>query len=279
MGTLTQLKAVVNDVIYDISDNVSYIHIRNDGFGMPPIQRFSERGPLQDGSTDLGFRLEPRVIRLVLNTLASGMLEYWERREELLYIFAPREEPIKLQFTYQKTTGTVTRELYCHTTGGLNFASEEKQAWNGQRVAIELTANDPILYDPVPLTGTLSPNGTTTGTYLGTYPAFPVFEITGPVSNLIITNDITGDVLSFDGSTIIDGETVTVDLRYGYKTVRNQDNENRISYLLSTSDFATFAFSPVPIAPLGVNSFTCSSTSTGGGTAINFTVSPAYIGF
>ena len=297
MGVLTKLEVIVNADVTDISDNVLAIHLQNDGFGIPDAERYEQTGPLQDGSTDLGFKLNPRSIQIVVNMLARSVAEYWQNRDTLLYLFTPRVEPIQLRFTRPDEK---VRQIDCHYVGGLTFPSQDKQAYVGHRVGIQLRANDPTFYDPVtkseslgiavttstftlPLSlpwniGSNSLNSSVPILYSGTYVTHPIITVYGPVADLIITNTTTGDKLDFTGHTITAGKVYTIDTRYGYKTVTDELGTAHLDKLTSDSDLSTFSFVPRPAAPGGIN--TLSVSGTGATTATNIYISyyERYIG-
>lgn len=56
-------------------------------------------------------------------------------------------------------------------------------------------------------------------------PAFPVWTITGPGSSLVLTNNTTGRSLTV-GASLASGETMVVDTRPGYQSVRRGDGTN-----------------------------------------------------
>ncbi len=104
----TTLQAIVGGVTYDLSDAVNYKHLANDGFGLPSQRLLTESGPLQNGVSYLGFRLEPRIITLGLFASASNESAYYSRRAEVLNIFKPSNTPIQLRFT--KPDGDVRQD-------------------------------------------------------------------------------------------------------------------------------------------------------------------------
>jgi len=297
MGTITKLSAFVGGTEYDLSDRVAYIHTGNDGWGMPPVERITERGPYQHGQTDLGFRLQPRQINLVLNALSTNnAAAYFTRRQELLYIFSPRNEAIKLRLVYPLGT----REIECHTTNGLTLGSEDKQAFAGQKAAITLEAPDPTWYDPttvsesfgivvssnqftvpmsIPLNiGNSVLDHTKTINYTGTFYTYPTITIYGPVTDLVITNTTTDEKLDFTGVTIGSGKIYTIDTRYGYKTVKDETGANKIAELTNDSDLATFHLEHAPVASNGANTIAVTGTSATSATQVYFSFYNRYIG-
>ena len=297
MGLLTSVTATVASTEYDLSDSIRAIHLGNDGFGLPSVQRLLEAGPNQDGSTDYGFDLQARTIQLALNMLATSndATAYFTRREELMYIFAPRTDPIKLKVT----TPLGTRQIDCFYTGGLGFPSQDKQAFFGHKVAINLVCPDPLWYNPVsdnyvftlgissstmtiPLSipwnvGASTLSQSTTIPYNGTYKTSPIVVVTGPVTNLVITNTSTGKKLDFTGNTIAALNTYTIDTRFDYQTITDQLNANQISKLTDDSDL-DFQIEAAPIVSGGVNQISVSGTSVTSATSISLTYNTKYIG-
>ncbi len=262
-------------------DPFSHIWLEEeDGLGIAPLHRISERGPQQHGATDLGYRLDPRVITLVVGVGGNDIRETYAARRTLQQVCSPRGA-IKLRYTL--TDGAV-RQIDCHYRGGMTFPSSQRQGfWD--RTGIELVASNPTFYDPTPMavvwtvggatgTGFVFPitfpiafgsatiNTTTTVPYAGDEPAFPVLQIVGPITSPVITNQTTGDVLNLSGTTIAAGEYFVIDTRYGAKTVVDSATppNNRIAALSDDSDLATFHIAPAPEASDGINVLHASGT-------------------
>lgn len=300
MGSITKLYAIVSGDVVDLSDRVKYIHLSNDGFGLPPVERITEKGPLQHGITDLGFRLQPRQIQLVLNLWARSQDEYWSNRQELEYLFTPREIPVALRFEYLHNGETQQRQIDCFIAGGLTFASEDKQGWIGHKVGLTLVAPDPTFYESAPLStsfnlglssnpfvlplvipwsmGSSTLNRTQNIAYRGTFETYPILTINGPVTDLVIENRSTGEKLDFTGNTIEAGTRLTVDTRYGYKTVTDENGDNFLQYLTTDSDLSTFHLAAKPEAVDGINEFYISGTDATTVTSMFITYMVRYIG-
>lgn len=295
----TSLEALVGGETFDLSDGLVRAHLGNAGFGLSGVRRLSERGPLQHGATDVGFRLEPRVIQLVLLAYGSDPLAYFTRRDELLSIFSPRDEAIRLRFT--RPDGSV-RQIDCHYSGGLALDSNDRLGPYSQKVGVTLVCPDPTWYDPqtvtvnfgisagsgafeVPLAvpvqvGTSDLDQTKSVAYTGTWDAFPVITVYGPVSDLTITHQTTGDTLELPGVSIGAGDYYTFDTRYGSKLVyRNGDRtDNRLAELSTDSSLATFRLLRRPDAPGGVNTFQVTGSGANAQTAIYLSYNPRYVG-
>lgn len=294
----TKLEAIVAGETFLLSDGAIRVHLRNEGFGLPVSRRLTERGPLQNGSTPVGYRIEPRTIKLMLHVNGTDELSYFQRRDELLYIFTPREEPIFLRFT--KPDGSV-RQIDAFYLDGLSLASTERSGYT-HRSAISLLCPDPTWYNPVaetisfgiaagagahsvPLTvpvavGSSTLNQSLTVSYQGTWDSFPIITIQGPITSPIITNTVSGDKLDFTGTSIAGGETYTIDTRYGNKRVyrNNNPSDNQIGKLTADSDLATFRLLRKPDALGGNNSLTVVGSAANTTTQVFLSFNTRYIG-
>jgi hypothetical protein len=291
----TKLEAIVNNQIFDLSDKVRVAHISNDGWGLPPIERFSEQGAFQDGTTDLGFRLRPRSIQLVLLLHATDQTDYFNQREWLTYIFAPRSEPLVLRFTY----GDKQRLIKCHYVDGLSLNSSDRIAPYSHKVGVQLQADNPLFYTPEDISipfgiavtlasfsipwaipwgiGASTINERISITYTGTYKAQPIIIIDGPITNAIIRNETTNEKISFQGHTIPADEMYTVDTRYGYRTVKNKAGTIVTQFLSDDSDVATFHIASTLERSDGVNSLLVTGSNTNTATQVYIQYTEHYI--
>jgi hypothetical protein len=148
---------------------------------------------------------------------------------------------------------------------------------SAQRVAMQLEATDPFWYDPTAVQfGFAAVTGGAEGfqipmeipwdqepgevidvvqtvQYMGNISSFPVITITGPAIDAKITNVQTGEKLDFDGFTIAAGDVRVIDLRFGTKTVKDENGTLKNSELTSDSSLGTFHLAPSPEAPGGLN--------------------------
>lgn len=278
----------------DLTDMVMHHVMAFDGFGMPPLRRLSERGPMQDGDTDIGYRLDPRIIRLQVHLYGLTNPGFHARREALLNLLRPgaSSDPVRLRYTYP---GGVTRQIDVHASGGMTFNGSSRLLANMPEV-IELRAPDPTWYDPIGASVQFAQSGGGTAMPVPTlfpltfgasnldaiqsidlsgenaWVTYPIIYATGPVTNLVLTNTTTGKKLDFTGSSIGAGVTYTIDTRYGYKTVIDSSAVNRISQLTTDSDIAGWSLSP------GVNSLRATGSSVNSATSIVIQYNQRYIG-
>ena len=243
-----------------------------DGWGLPPLHRLNLRGPMQHGDSDVGFRLDPRAIPLLINVNASSVEDMYDRQAELLEFFKPSNTPILLRVAYPSGR---TRQIDCYADQGLSFPVD---AWQGywQQVPVRLICDDPTWYDPDGEAVTFALGGggsggfvpfevpfyfgasilshTETVDYDGTWLTYPTMRITGPIRDCTIENMGTDEILDFSGTTIGAGTYLSVDLRYGYKTVKDSAGANQIATLTTDSDLASWHLAPDPELADGLNS-------------------------
>lgn len=293
----TLLEAIRWGTTYALNDlGQSILRLEQDGFGMPPVSRLQQRSPMQHGSTDVGFRLDDRKINLVIQPWATTEEGYYDARERLLEIFKPGDDAIVLKYSYP--TGRV-RQIETHLDGGLMFGTSER-AGLAHRAVVSLYAPNPLWYDPVGKAQVFALGGgggacvvpfvvpvavgasvldtTVPIVYDGTWLAEPIVRIVGPITNPVITNLTTGEVLSFTGYSIAGGDYYEIDTRFEYKTVKDAAGVSQIAKLLNTSDLATFHLEPAPKVAGGSNIFRVVGTGVNAGTSVTVYWSDQYTG-
>lgn len=282
-----------NETALDDRENITLLS--HDGLGMPDFHRMEERGPLQHGVTDRGYRLDPKTIVLVLGIRGNSLDDFYQKRHGLLDLFKPSNKPGSLRWKI----GSKVRQIDGHLIGGLNF-SDRDRSHLFQKAAIAIKCPDPTWYDPagrsvefsiggggdtmdIPLTIPFTVGASMIDTsqsinYQGSVLAYPVINIRGPITDCVIKNLTTGDKLDFTGHTIPSETTYTVDLRYGHKTVLDDAGNNRIDKLTDDSDLATWRLEADPVAMGGSNSIYVYGTDVTSLTGINLQFYERYIG-
>ena len=263
------LSWILAGVEYSLSDGVYCYRHGDSGMGGAPMHRLEERGPLQHGITDLGFRLDARVIQLILGLEAPTQTELYVKRAQLARMFPPGAAG-----ALRWTLGGVIRQIDGYLLEGMDFSSQDRAGlW--QRTAVILKCADPTWYDPAGQALTFELGGGGTGTpvptpvptpvgasaiassiainYAGDWMSYPhLIRLTGPLTDPEINNLTTGETLPFNG-TIAAGHYYDIDLRYGYKTVVDETGVNKISTLDAGHDLATWHLAAHPEAMGGVN--------------------------
>lgn len=285
-------QVLVGEETFNLSDRAPFDVVSATGVGLSPVRLITQRGPLQHGETALDFRLDARSVNLVMAFAASSLAAADEARDRLAYIFGPRRigYPVRLQVT--RDDGTV-RRLDCRTSGIADFPITESDRFGRmQRCAIQLIAVEPNWYDPAPEQLALSlasisagmqvpvvmpllfSSGSSGGDtvqipYSGTFDEYPVITVTGPVADLLIENVTSGDELSFLGYTLPAGRTMTIDLRYGHKSIIDSTDANRIGDLTEGSDLATWRLLSILETGDGYNNVRLSGASLTAASAVS----------
>ena len=286
------LDIIVAGIEYSLSDGVTCKLIEQDGVGLPPLHRIAERGPQQDGESDRGFRLDPRVVSLVLKVEGDTM---YIKRDALAGWMKPRNAAVALKWV--RDDGAV-RQLDAHYIEQLTLPSNVASRYF-MKVPAQFKAADPTFYDPtlvhvgfaislgaeefaVPLVipwsiGAAVLDSTTAVTYLGTWKTYPIITVDGPVDDLIITNQTTGDILDFTGDSVAVAKQRIIDLRYGHKTIVDETGANKIAMLTAASDISTWHLAAAPDALGGVNSINVTGDSGSAATAVRIDYYTRYI--
>lgn len=313
MSNPTWLWAIVNGTTYDLTGAGILIPELVDGLGLPPLHRFTQRGPQQHGATNRDFRLDPRSLTLIGSFTRNCPADVWAARRRLLDIFKPSNIPVQLRWDLSDGT---SRQLDTFIEGELTLpfgavsgqgGGQDRQTLIGlsggvqQRTAIQVIAEDPTLYDPTLVTVTIPNTTFGTGmtvplpvpfsigssvmsgaqviTYLGDWLTYPTIRLTGPMTDPIVTNTTTGEVLNFTGTTIAIGEYLDIDLSYGAKTVRDSNGVNQIAALVSTSDLGTWHLAAGSDASSSLaNTITITASATSSVSAVRLTFYTRYLG-
>jgi len=265
-------------VEYILDDETYCYFIGHSGFGMPGISRIEERSPMQDGITDLGFRLEARTLILVLAIKGKTPEEFYTKRSNLINMFVPSN----IAGTVKLSVGSITREISGHVVSGLEFDLSDNNPLY-QKAAVAIRCGNPTWYDPngkavtfnlgggegtgiipmeVPYTvGASELNITKSIVYAGNFKTFPIIRIYGAITNPRIVHQQTGYELSFPGVSIGSGDYYEIDTRFGYKTVKDQDGVSKIFELSNESDLTLFTIGSKPEIADGVNTFTVTGSA------------------
>lgn len=274
-----------------------------DGYGMSPIKYVEQQGALQHGTTIYDYKLQRRIIQWTIRQSGCSRWDYWEKRAQFLDTLRPNRHtlnnfgPGKLR---KYLPDGAIRDVDVHLERGPMFSSptEYWDEW-GFTEALRFIAPDPTFYDPTILSisaslavaplelefpatfpidfGDSLISDTGNINYLGTWLTYPTIVITGPVSGFRITNTATGEVITLSHA-IPAGDTVTISLQYGDKSVEDAAGTSLIGSILPESDLATFHVAPEPEAAGGVNPINIIGAGAGAATQINVSYNTRYIG-
>jgi hypothetical protein len=275
------LSVIIAGVSYSLDDGTLCHYIDDDGLGMAPVHRIAERGPEQHGDTDIDFRLDPRIFKLVFEIDGTSASDLYNKRHSLIGLFKPRRSAPQLLWSLPNGNN---RQINAHYISDMNLPNADRQSYS-MPVVITLKANDPTFYDPdiksiyfnlggggdvgeipmiVPmLVGVSTLDASSIITYSGDWRSYPVIRIVGPITDPVIevTHGTTSETLDFTGTTIASSDYYDIDCRYGYKTVADAAGTNKVADLTSDSNLDTFHIEADPDAPGGINTFHVTGTA------------------
>lgn len=259
-----------------------------DGLGMAPVKNILETGPLQQGSTKVGFKLQPRIISMVVDAIASSEATFFSQRSALLDAVVLSDSPLILAIQWAPAGGgTDTRLIDCWYNGQMTMGSKDQSGWH-QKTIMELIAPDPIWYSSASigphLHGTAEIAAGAVITYVGTWEEHPdQIMIVGPIEDPVITvthADGTHEKLDFTGVHIPASPTVGyaryINCRYNFRTVVDETGADKIADLTDDSDLSTFCIKKtIDTATYQMNG-TNTTSITGDGTNANSQVNIYY---
>lgn len=271
-GCEIQAVALASGRYYDLNKiSGNWILTDVDGLGLTDTVRLAQRGPIQDGDTDLGWRRSPRHIALKWVMQGCNARHLWDLRGELMTVWRPRiSDPVIL--TFYLPNGDV-RAADVNMEGEVDFKSNARLDGKSHAVVVDLKASDPRLYNPtlrvvefsllsstgglpIPWTIPIPIGGSTLNTIQTIYyadghllasPEYPTIILFGPITNPVIENLTTDekiDLTANGGLSLAANEFVTIDLSgrplFDRKTILNQDGDSVAQYLTTDSDLATW---------------------------------------
>ena len=224
--------------------NLSY-RISANNIGTPPKRNLSTRGPFQHGETFYGFRYDKRVMSLVFYAESASLALADIKRDDIYNLWRGIEgETITIKVV--RDDG-VSRLIDGEVVNIIDFPDSINDRFGtAQSFAVQLECHNPFWRKETATVTLLTVNGTTSIPYAGQFPAEPIINIVGPITNPVITQVYTGKKLDFTGTTIAAGDNYQIDTRYGYKTVFDGSAVNQIAKLTNDSDLADFNANDFP---------------------------------
>jgi hypothetical protein len=274
--------------VFRLSDGVGKFLLVESGTGLPPVRYIAQRAPYLDGEQLFDYRLQTRSVRQNYRWRGKNRADRWSLYGFLLNAIRPNRQVSP----WQKVQPLRLRKyLPDGSRWDLNvmpdlasFGQRQRPGWDewSLQEPIRFVAFDPAYFDPDETVVTLSDDDaqlevgdaaqgiaggldfepgeriwfggglTATVVYDGNWFAFPVIEITGPITDPIITNDSIVERIALDYA-IEAGEVVTIDTREGSRSVVSGLVGSITGLTINPSTLATFRLEAEPTAPGGQN--------------------------
>jgi hypothetical protein len=296
---------------YRLNNHNNKMVLSVSGFGLPQPKFSTTQGPFQHGRTPTAIREQPRKIILSQYTRAGCRDDYWSNRLALVNALRRNRADVNLPepgaLRWNRSDGTI-RQVDVYTLKGPVFLPfPNRRTPHSYEEKLQFIAYNPIIYDPeqqsIAQTGFATTSqaelqfpitfdathivfnvvASTTAiwnetlVYAGNWEEYPTITIAGPATNPLIQNLSTGLKIELDYS-IANGETVTISLQYGTKTIINNFGTSLLGYLTTDSDLATFSLQPDPIVTDGNNIIQITTTFSTGATSVTLSYFNRYIG-
>jgi hypothetical protein len=281
---------------YDLHAPFVRAVISDTGTGMPSIHYITERGPTQDGETLENFFLQPRTVQMVIRDNALSRSALYNIRRDIVNALRPNRSSPERPGTLKKfmPNGDVLC-LDCVLQGGLTFPARNPSVWDERALSdtLQFYAPDPTYYLDGGHSQTFSGlvqqlvfpatfpiifgafDSTVSVAYVGGWPDYPIFTVHGPVNGVTIVNSDLGAqfTLLYD---IPELSTVTIDLRYGFKTATLDDGTDLTVYLIG--DIGTWHLAPAPEVTDGTNTIEITGTAANADTHVDMAWHDRFIG-
>lgn len=287
-----------NSNSYRIDDlSASRVLDQISGMGMPPVKNLKTVAPQQHGETFRGFRLKPRVINFPFVAKVTTEAALYTDHQTWLAAMKPFDTAAK--FRREMADGS-QYELDVRYHGGLQMDTKDRIGIAAEKYGVQLIAFDPVwrklplqnktftltgldLVLPFDLPQTLPSdllNSTDTVTLLGTWRSYPVITLTGPMTNPKVTNLTTNQKIeiSVGGVVIALGETVTINLSAGVKTVKKNDGTDLYPKLTTDSDIFGFVLKDPTEVSGGVNQINVYASACDGNSGVSVDWYHCFIG-
>jgi hypothetical protein len=235
-----------------------------------------------DGALLQQITANPRTVTLAVDMLAADEPTLRGRVRGLAHTLRPRAGAGTLQAAADDGT---TRTLPCYYSKGLEAgvyrANRFRAAlefwapspwWRGTPLTYTYSLAAPTAFFPIPpvsLSATSISGAATFDLSDTDSPTYPLWTVTGPGSQLTLTNNTSGLSLVLNAA-IGDGRTVTIDTRPGFQSVKRDDGSNLFGSL--GSDPALW-----PLLD-GVNVVTATLTNAGANSRIALSADRLYSG-
>lgn len=216
------------------------------GLAGTDIARYEQRGPLQDGATDLGVRLGARDLTLSLLFYATTDALLDSYRDTLTTRFAPRDDLAIVLSVTRDDAETRYLTVYATDDIAINLVPGDRPG-HLHRALVRLRADYPLWQSAEQSAGT--------PTVGGNFAVYPDITVVGPVTNPVLTNSENSGSINLSGLTLGAGESVRILMSDGNKRVVNAAGSNILG---SVTNF-----------PVGILDFTLAYDGQNGSDGVN----------
>lgn len=273
-------QGILRDLSYKTSPDL-FVARGSIGLGVPPVEIVRDKLPWSAGDIERRVQTKAVEIELPIYARGSGMAGLIDKVDDLCTWFDTGDErafrPGYLRIT--RPNDDAVRQVRCLYQGGLE--GDLSQGSPGEAIIpLSLLAPDPYWTDVAETTASYvaADLGSSLGVVnTGDVDAYPIWEIAGPASNIVLTNTTTGKVLALNangGVGLSTGDTLTIDTRPpSQRTTLPITDQNGASYYSRVGAGGSLWW-----LTKGANTFTIAASGTSGATSIGLRWLPRYRG-
>ncbi len=230
-----------NGVVHALDGSGNYLALEGEQDNyMPPIALVDQRTPQRAGTTIRYIDVQPRLLTYPIEVTASSEMDLRTAIRSLCSMFFSSSAANPGTLIATAPDGVSQRQISAYYFDGLRGDGSPSNRTPGAILfPLQLEAADPFWQD------TTAQQTTYTNTQMGSaqtiinagdYRVWPTWVITGPLTNLVITNTTTGekiDLTANSGLSLTNGQSLTINTLAG--TLVGPSGANEISHLTTDS--------------------------------------------
>ena len=218
----------------------NYLVTRYEGFANTPVELQTQKSPYQHGTTLIDTILSERNCNMNLIIIGRSKQEKMEKRRQLIKAFSPRIGMGKLKWYQEGLEKEFILEAMPDEAPMIPSGSEGVLH---QEAVINLMAPDPTWYSGI---NTIEYNTAETGRVNvyndGDVETSVQIIIEGACENPEVINMTTGEKIELNGVTLLEGEKISINTKYGVKTATHYDSDQRRSNMLGKLGVSSVMF-------------------------------------
>lgn len=226
--------------VSDMETDLGAIGVDFNGEGMVDYDHILLEYALLPGALYQNTKVKPRQFSLAMSFNGSTPAALHANRLLMLKAISIDSVKPRQPFIFQFNLNERTLQIACLYAGGMNLNRINKTV---EQPVMRVMCPDPYWTNIKEETKPLTVNSATDVVYNGTAPGYPILTIVGTGLIQTLTNNTTGDVITFSSLNITSADTVKLDLRIGRKTLTNSAGTNLIAYV-QPGQVATWSLLP-----------------------------------
>lgn len=205
--------------------------LRNISLGSPDAMIATNRAPYQDGSSYIGALLQETPLTIEGLISAASFALVGTSRRSMEAVLNPKDGLALVAVVDNATSRSIMA-----VPEQISFPGGQGRGPLSQRFIISMLAPNPLWYDPVVNSATVTEGTPEALENDGDYDTPVTIVVSGPCTNPIVSNTTTGKAIKVN-LTLIAGETLTIATAFGLKSITKTSggvDTNAMQYLDAT---------------------------------------------